>query len=242
MIHSKRWSWSVALMVVVFMAMLSHPCEVVAQQHNCNDHNCNHTHDHNHGHSHGYDYGYGYPPTAVEAPRIRTEWGIGIGGAYTGIRTLSTSEVKLQPRFGFQGHIDMSVCFGRNFAIETEIAYEGGSLDVATEKEEHRVRTRTVDIPILLSLRMANGRLRLNAGPLFTVMSKAEYTSGGDVMLYGPVYPTWNVAGSIAIGLGKHFLLEARYVHALKDTHNQFGGVEFQTRPYKITAGVAIVF
>lgn len=218
-----------AMMAVFFM--LSAPMGVVAQEHN-------HNHDHGHNHSHSYNY----YPSAVDRPKISTEWGIGIGGAYTGISSISTSDVKLKPRFGFQGHIDLSVCFGRNFAIETEIAYEGGSLDAATQNEEHRVRTRTIDIPVLLSLRFIGGRLRLNAGPLFTVMSKAEYTSDGEVMLYGPVYPTWNLAASVAIGLGKHFLLEARYVHALKDCHNQFGGVEFQTRPYKITAGVALVF
>lgn len=177
-----------------------------------------------------------------EAPKIRMEWGVGIGGTYTGIRSISTSEVKLQPRFGFQGHLDIAVCFGRNFALETEIAYEGGSIDAATEQVEHRVRTRTIDIPVLLSLRLANNRIRISAGPAFTVMSRTEYTHEGEVMFYGPMQPTWNIAGGVGIGLGRNFVIEARYIHALTETVNQFQGIEFGTRPYKITAGVTVLF
>lgn len=180
--------------------------------------------------------------THHKVPKIRMEWGVGIGGAYTGIRSISTSDVKLKPRFGFQGHLDMAVRFGRNFALETEIAYEGGSVDAATEQVEHRVRTRTIDIPVLLSLRFANNRIRLSAGPVFTVMSRTEYTHEGEVMFYGPMQPTWNIAGGIGIGVGRHFIIEARYIHALVDTVNQFQGVEFSTRPYKITAGVTVLF
>lgn len=192
-----------------------------------------------------YDYSFGTPRKRA---RVYTEWGIGVGGVYTGVGSLTTEEVRLKPRFGIQGHIDMAVCFGRNFALETEIAYEGGSMDVATESMEHRVKTRTMDIPLLLSLRFVGGRIRLSAGPQFTVMSRAEYTDNGEKMLFGPVSPTWNIAAGIGVGLSRHFIFEARYIHALSTTSNQFGGkenspgVEFGMRPYRISAGIAIIF
>ena len=185
------------------------------------------------------DYRY-YPEH--EAPKIRMEWGAGVGVAYTGIRSISTQDVKLKPRIGFAGHFDMAVCFGRHFAIETEINYEGGSIKAATERDNHKVRTTTIDIPLLLSLRFANSRIRINAGPLFTVMSKTEYTANGEKMFFGPVYPTWNIAAGVGIGLGRHFIIEARYIHALKDGLNQFDGVEFNTRTYRVTAGVTVLF
>lgn len=190
-----------------------------------------------------HDYTF-HPIDGVDshAPKIRTEWGIGIGGAYTGIHNISTVDVKLKPRFSFQGHLDFAVLFGSYFALEAEIAYEGGSIDVATESVEHRVKTRTIDFPVLLSLRLANNVVRLTAGPVFTVMSRAEYTHEGEVMFYGPVQPTWNIAGGIAVGLGRNFVIEARYIHALVDTTNQFQGVEFSTRPYEVTAGVTVLF
>lgn len=182
--------------------------------------------------------------------KVYTEWGVGVGVVYTGINTLSTSVVSLQPRYGFQGHFDMAVCFGRNFAIETEIAYEGGSMDVKLGDLERRVRLRELDIPVLLSLRFLDSRIRLAAGPLFAVKSSGEYSVEGESYLYGPMLPTWNIAAGVGLRLGKHFIIEARYVHPLVDTVNQFGaikgnenaGVEFNTRCYKISAGVTILF
>lgn len=185
---------------------------------------------------------YSYYPDQRQAPKVRMEWGVGVGGSYTGIRSISTSDVVLRPRIGFSGHFDMAVCIGRNFAIETEIGYEGASIKAKTEDLSRKVRTRTVDIPLLLSLRLANSRVRISAGPLFTVMSKAEYTENSETRFFGPVYPTWNLAAGIGVGLSRHFIIEARYIHALKDNVNQFDGVEFNTRPYRVTAGITVLF
>ena len=184
---------------------------------------------------------YGFYPQQ-DAPKVRMEWGVGAGASYTGMAKLSPGDVQLKPRFGIGGHIDMAVCIGRNFAIETEINYEGGSIDAATPKDSHKVKTRTIDIPLLLSLRMAYNHLRISAGPLFTVMSHAEYTDNGETMFFGPVSPTWNMAAGIGVGIGRHFIIEARYVHPLKSNVNQFEGVELTTRSYRVTAGVTVLF
>lgn len=177
-----------------------------------------------------------------ETPKVRMEWGVGVGATYTGVKSISTDIISLKPRLGLAGHFDMALRIGRNFAVETEIHYEGGSISVATPKVEHRVRTRTMDIPVLLSLRMANNRIRLSAGPLFTVMSRAEYTQDGEIKFFGPTNPTWNVAAGVGIGLTRHLLIEARYVHPLKSSINQFDGVEFNTRSYRVTAGLTLLF
>jgi hypothetical protein len=177
-----------------------------------------------------------------DLPKVRIEWGVGVGGSYTGIQRVSTPDVNLSPRLGIAGHLDMAVCFGKYFAIESEIIYEGASIMAATKSVDRRIKTRTVDIPVLLSLRLLNSRIRVNAGPLFTVMSSAEYTEGGNAMFYGPVHPTWNIAAGIGVGLTRHFILEARYVYALKDSVNQFGGIDFTTRTYRVTAGVTLLF
>ena len=186
-----------------------------------------------------YEYGF---YSQEDSPKVRMEWGVGVGATYTGISSVSTDIVSLKPRLGIAGHFDMAVRIGRNFAIETEILYEGGSISVATPKVEHKVRTRTMDIPVLLSLRMANNRIRLSAGPLFTVMSRAEYTQDGEIKFFGPTNPTWNVAAGVGIGLTRHLLIEARYVHPLKSSINQFDGLEFNTRSYRVTAGLTLLF
>lgn len=192
---------------------------------------------------------------SVESQRrnITTEWGVGIGAVYTGISSISTTDVKLSPRYGLQGHFDMAVCFGRNFAIEAEIIYEGGSIDAKWEDLERRIKTRNVDIPVLLSLRFLNNRIRLSAGPLFSVKSSGEYSIEGQTYYYGPVSPTWNLAAGVGVRLTRHLIIEARYVHPLMDTVNQFGGTmqsgnedstgkDFNTRCYKVQAGVTLLF
>ena len=177
-----------------------------------------------------------------DTPKVRMEWGVGAGATYTGVKSISTDIVSLKPRMGLAAHFDMAVRIGRNFAIETEIHYEGGSINVATPKVEHKVRTRTMDIPVLLSLRLANNHIRLSAGPLFTVMSRAEYTQNGELMFFGPTNPTWNLAAGMGIGLTRHLVLEARYVHPLKSSINQFDGIEFNARSYRVTAGLTLLF
>jgi hypothetical protein len=177
-----------------------------------------------------------------DKPKVHMEWGVGVGATYTGMTEISVPIVDLKPRFSIAGHFDMAVCIGRNFAIETEIHYEGGSINVATPNDSHKVQTRTLDIPVLLSLRLASDVIRINAGPLFTVMSNAQYTDNSETMFFGPTSPTWNVAAGIGIGLGRHFLIEARYVYPLKRCINQFEGVEFTTRAYRVTAGVTLLF
>ncbi len=186
--------------------------------------------------------GYSYTPIKESAPKIRTEFGAGIGVLYTGFSTISTESVKLQPRFGFEGHLDMALRFGRNFALEAEVGYQGGSIDVSNGREDRRIRSKAIDIPVLLSLRLANNMVRINAGPVFTVMSRGEYTVNEEVMMFGAVNPTWNLAAGVGVCFSHHFLVELRYVHAMKDELNHFEGEEFTTRSYRIAASFTALF
>ena len=227
--NMKSYVRDIALAVMVAVALIMGSGKATAQS--C----CDHTFDYN--------------VVVDREPRnIGTEWGIGVGAVYTGLSGVSSPDILLSPRFGFQGHLDMAICFGRNFAIEVELDYEGGSIDAKYQDLERRIRTTSVDIPLLLSLRLANKRVRINAGPVFGVMSKGEYTHNNEVMMFGSITPTWNIAGGIGVRLSRYFLIEARYIHALTDNSNQFGGTEqkagldFNTRSYKVTLGVSLAF
>ena len=177
-----------------------------------------------------------------DGPKVRMEWGVGVGATYTGLSHVSTNMVELKPRFGIAGHFDMAVRIGRNFAIETEICYEGGSVNASALGLNRKVRTHTMDIPVLLSARLASNHIRISAGPLFTVMSRAEYTLNSETMFFGSLYPTWNLAAGVGVGIGRHLVIEARYVHPLKSNHNSFNGIEFSTRAYRVTAGLTLMF
>lgn len=183
---------------------------------------------------------YGIYPE--EERKVRTEMGIGVNATYNGLYNVASESVALQPRVGIGAHFDFAVLFGNHFAIEAEVGYGGGSIDVSNSRIERRVRTRAVDIPVLLSARLANQRVRISAGPMFTVLSSAEYSMDGEKILFGPMHPTMNIAGGVGVMAGKYLLIEARYVHPLKETLNQFEGEEFSTKAYRVTLGLSINF
>ena len=92
-----------------------------------------------------------------------------------------------------------------------------------------------------LTLRLLN-IVRLNLGPQFTVMSRAEYSVDGNTQFFGPVYPTVNVAAGVGVKLFSNLMLEARYIYPLGRGTNQFESHEFTTTTQRITAGLTLTF
>ena len=173
---------------------------------------------------------------------LRTEWGVGLKCVYTGVESMSEN-ITLTPKIGFGAQFDMALRIGRRWAIETEIGYERGSVMVSNGYDEYKVKTTTMDIPLLVSVRFLGRMIRISAGPLFSVMNKAQYTNDKDqIVEFGPMHPTMNIMASAGVCLGRHFLIEARYVHALKNTLNYFEGEEFNARSHRATIGVTALF
>lgn len=186
-------------------------------------------HDHDHDHDH--------------APKLGTEWGVGIGGVYS-MLDYSSEAVQLNPRIGYEGHLHMGLLIGRSFAVEVELCYSGGSVVAkhAASELERKIRTTTIDVPVLLSLRVFGGRLQFDLGPTFTVRSSAEYTLESDTQFFGPLYPTWNLTAGVGVRLFGNLMLDVRYTHPLADTHNHFVGNEFKMRTRRATAGLTLMF
>ena len=177
-------------------------------------------------------------------PRLSFEWGVGASGSSTTIRNISTTAVDITPKLALGAHLDMALCVGRNFAFETEINYEGASLKaaLANSKGKSTIRTRTIDIPLMASLRLLNSRIRLSAGPLFTVKCDTEYVEGDKTAFFGPIYPTYNLAAGVGVGLSRHFIIEARYIYGLGKCVNQLRGVEFTTQASRLSEGITLFF
>ena len=173
---------------------------------------------------------------------VKTEMGIGIGGVYTMLQAQS-ADVALKPKLGYHGNVQMALVFGKTVGVQTEICYSGGSVDASLRDMDFKrtVRTTTIDIPIFLSLRLLN-IVRLNVGPQFTVMNRAEYSIEGETYFFGPIYPTCNLAGGLGLKLFGNLMLEARYVYPLGVGTNQFMGHEFETSSSRITAGLTLIF
>ena len=180
-----------------------------------------------------------------DGPRVRTEWGIGVGASYTLLENNSTL-VDVRPRFGLGGQLHMGLLFGNNFALEAEIHYQGGSIMASLPKTDiqHKIKTTTIDFPVMMSLRMLDSIIQLDAGVLFTVMSRAEYTHESELMYYGSVYPTFNLTAGVGFRLSRHFLLEAHYIYPLGQTVNQFvlTDANFKSRAQRFSAGLTLIF
>ena len=186
-----------------------------------------------------------------DGPRVRTEWGIGVGASYTFFNP-NSQVVTVKPRFNLGGQLHMGLLFGKNFALEAEIHYQGGSLvaemPLKNEPVSRKIKTSTIDVPVMMSLRMLDSIIQLDAGILFTVMSRSEYTFNSEVMYFGSIYPTFNFTCGAGFRIGRHFLIEAHYVYPLGKTSNQFlpklddGSNVFKSQASRITAGVTLVF
>ena len=98
--NMKSYVRNIALAVMVAVALIMGSGKATAQS--C----CDHT--------------FHYAEVGSEPPRMGTEWGIGVGAVYTGLSGVSSPDILLSPRLGFQGHLEMAICIGRNYAIEVE--------------------------------------------------------------------------------------------------------------------------
>ena len=182
-----------------------------------------------------------------EQSKVTTEWGVGIGGVYTGFSRISSDAVTLNSRPSIQGHIDMGVVIGRYLGVESKIIFEKGGIDAKYRDKVYDITTTAFEMPLLLSLRLWDGAVRVNGGVQFGLISNGGYLDGRESYMFGTVTPTWNFASGVGIRLGPNVLVELRYTHALQDGANQLGagakgaGLDFTTRTHKVMLGVSLI-
>lgn len=176
-------------------------------------------------------------------PLLSTEWGIGIGPAYTGIDPQGADTgVTLSPRLWLGGYMGMSLLIGRYFAMHAEIDYMFGNIMASSDDVQHKVKSRSIEVPVMMSYR-AWDIVRLNVGVSITAMDRSRYVDSKDTtMEFGAVRPTWNFVVGAGITLGRRLLIEARYTRALQRTLNYFEGREFRSDSYRVSLTAGILF
>ena len=178
---------------------------------------------------------------------VRTEWGVGVGGVYTGFGSISSSAVTLNSRLAFQGHLDMAVVVGRYFAVESGVVYQKGGIDAEYGAKRYDITTTSFEMPLLLSLRLWDSMVRLDGGVQFGLASSGGYLDGMESYMFGTVTPTWNLAVGVGVRLMPNMVVKLRYTHALQDGANQLGatvkgaGLDFTTRTHKVMLGVSLL-
>ena len=182
-----------------------------------------------------------------EQSLVSTEWGVGLGGVYTGFSRVSAEDVALNSRLSIQGHMNMALTVGRYFAVESGLIFEKGGIDAEYRGKRYDISTSTFEMPLLLSLRLWDGVFRANAGVLFGLMSNSGYADGKESYMFGTVTPTWNLAAGLGVRVMPNVVVELRYSHALQDGVNQLGatnkgaGMDFTTRTHKVMLGVSLL-
>lgn len=182
-----------------------------------------------------------------EQSLVSTEWGAGLGGVYTGVGSLSSKDVVLNTRLGFQGRLNMGLTVGRYFGVESGLVFEKGGIDAEYRGRRYDITTTAFEMPLLLSLRLWDGVLRANAGVQFGLISNGGYLDGKESYMFGTVTPTWNFATGLGLRVMPNVIVELRYSHALQDGANQLGatdkgaGLDFTTRTHKVMLGVSLI-
>ena len=185
--------------------------------------------------------------TESDNGNIKTEWGVGVGGLYTGFSKISSDAVTLNSRLGLQGHLDMAVVFGRYFAIESKAIFEKGGIVAEYKGKNNDISTSAFQMPVLLSCRLWDSAVRVNAGIEFGLISNGGYLEGRESYMFGTITPTWNFATGVGVRIMPNILMELRYIHALQDGVNQLGatnnrqGLDFTTRTHKVIFGVSLL-
>ncbi len=178
---------------------------------------------------------------------VSTEWGVGLGGVYTGFSKVSVEAVTLNSRLSLQGRLNMALTVGRYFAVESGLIFEKGGIDAEYRGKCYDITTTAFEMPLLLSLRLWDGVLRANAGVQFGLISNGGYLDGNESYMFGTVTPTWNFATGLGLRVMPNVIVELRYSHALQDGVNQLGatdkgaGLDFTTRTHKVMLGVSLI-
>ncbi|MEG1982430.1 MAG: porin family protein [Alistipes sp.] len=176
-------------------------------------------------------------------PRVRVEWGVMGGVNFTGFSSGGLQEIR--EKVGYQAGISMALNFGR-FAIRPEILYVRQRLDVARLSTDPLIalKSNTIDVPILFSLRLFRP-LRLNVGPVFSVMSSCKYTDAEGLKVdFGSVRPTTSYTVGLSLLLAQHLMVDARFIGHFSSSGNIFSadGGEIKMRANSFAVSVGYIF
>ncbi len=183
-------------------------------------------------------------------PKIRTEWGV-TGALYYNTMQLvdaphdtAVGTLSARPRLGYGFGLHMALKIGSFFAVQPEVNYHYSSIKSGNSRLGHNanVKINTVDVPILLSLRLGN-IFRLNAGPLFTVMNNCYYLdTKGNKQMFGATRPTFGYSAGAAVVLLRKLMVDVRYIGYFKPTLQNYEGIEFNSRNASVVCKIGFLF
>ena len=158
---------------------------------------------------------------ASGAPKVSTEFGLGVGASYNFQFNVTPTCENFTPKItmpvSYGAVLQFRLNIGRTFGIQPEISYARNHMRINDHHDGKEINTKVksniVQIPMLISFRAA--MFRFNAGPVFTLMDETSYplALGDDIqhMPVGRLYPTVTYAAGISVKLGQYVILDVRY-------------------------------
>lgn len=201
----------------------------------------------------------------TSAPKVTSEFGLGIGARYNWfyfqpLTKNFTANISAPVSYGaaFQFRLNL----GRTFGIQPEISYARTALKINDEVNKFSVKAKSniVQIPMFLSFGFWKNTLRLNFGPVFTLMDNATYQLADpsnesiQQMQLGKLYPTITYAAGLSVKFAKCWVIDVRYADQFidmkgfnsyvwtLDTAKQPAAQEFRTRCRSVQLRVGCAF
>lgn len=155
-------------------------------------------------------------------PGVRTEWGV-VAGVHHPLAkfNMGSSTAELKANTGFAAGVHMGLRIVGVLGIQPEIIYSYNKIALTDEPQKFKtdIKCNTLQVPVLVSLKF--GLVRLNAGPVFTLMDNPTYLDRkGEKVMFGRLYPTLSYSAGVSVSLLRRLLIDARVGGGFKAVEN----------------------
>ncbi len=160
------------------------------------------------------------PKQSKSAPKVSTEFGLGIGARYNWFQVQPISAnftPNITMKMSYGAALQFRLNIGRTFGIQPEISYAYSTIRIDDKANKFSAKSKfnMVQIPLLLSFRIA--MFRINAGPVFTLMDNPTYTVANDAddsvkqLPLGKIFPTVTYTAGVSVKFAKCMIIDVRY-------------------------------
>ena len=182
------------------------------------------------------------PVRTAAQRRTFVEWGV-LGGLNFSDFSSKDKSFDVSNKLGFQAGISIGVNLGL-VAIQPEILFVRQTFGVEhADIGRVKVKSNSIDVPVLLSVRVLKP-LRINVGPVFSVMYDCKYKWGSDLIDFGRARPTVSYTLGLGLVLGRNFLIDCRYngQFTSKKTYYTEDAVRIDLKSYSVGVSIGYVF
>ncbi|WP_418450546.1 porin family protein [Alistipes sp.] len=182
------------------------------------------------------------PVRTAAQRRTFVEWGV-LGGLNFSDFSSKDKSFDVSNKLGFQAGISIGVNLGL-VAIQPEILFVRQTFGVEhADIGRVKVKSNSIDVPVLLSVRVLKP-LRINVGPVFSVMNDCKYKWGSDLIDFGRARPTVSYTLGLGLVLGRNLLIDCRYngQFTSKKTYYTEDAVRIDLKSYSVGVSIGYVF